>query len=445
VKLSGPPGTALLFLGAVIVIFSRSFGNYFVCDDFEFLGRIDLHNAAKYFGQSWGYGNEYRPLLVYTYAVDGAISGRNPFEYHLVNTALHGINALLAALIFRYLGLQATAVLLTACIFVLNPVTHESVLWIAGRPVILSTAFVLFSIWASLRAVTSNSAVLWWIAAYLSFIASLLTYEGAVVLPALLLVAHCARIPREGVAHWRMHAFGLFLLVISYLVAWNLFFHFKITRFPVENSPLRGMLEIWTAMRHSLHGSSRTLPAALYGVLLVTLIRTKTGRRLFLVAGLWFLCAYLPFFIVHGYADRFAYLSSAASSAILGSAVVSVYSRWKAFGGVTGIALVVFFAFGMEGRIMVWKRAGEIARRIPQEIKQLHPHLPPDATVILVNVPNTYRDAYVFLAGVERAVMLQYPDTPLRVFRRPWKAAPKPVFMMDCSAEHVRDVQHPMY
>jgi hypothetical protein len=444
VKLSGSPGTALLFLCAVILFFSHSFANYFVCDDFEFLGRIDLHNAAEYFGQSWGYGNEYRPLLVYTYAVDGAISGRNPFEYHLVNTVLHGINALLVALIFRYLGLQATALLLTACIFVLNPITHESVLWIAGRPVILSAAFVLFSIWASLRAVTSNSAVLWWLAAYLSFIASLLTYEGAVVMPVLLLVAHCARIP-ERVAPWRMHVLGLFLLVISYLIAWNLFFHFKITRFPVESSPVRGLLEIWTAMRHSLHGSSRTPAAALYGILLVTLIRTKAGRRFFLVAGLWFLCAYLPFFAVHGYADRFAYLSSAASSAILGFAVVSVYSRWKVFGGVTGIALVVFFAFGMEGRIMVWKRAGEITRRIPAEIKQLHPHLPPDATVILVNVPNTYRDAYVFLAGVERAVMLQYPGTPLLVLRRPWQDAPKPVFIMDCSAAHVKDVQQPTY
>src|ERR1700722_13957650 len=336
------PNTALAFLGAVIVIFSRSFGNYFVCDDFEFLGRIDLHNAAKYFGQSWGYGNEYRPLLVYTYAVDGAISGRNPFEYHLVNTALHGINALLAALIFRYLGLQATAVLLTACIFVLNPVTHESVLWIAGRPVILSTAFVLFSIWASLRAVPSNSAVFWWLAAYLSFIAGLLAYEGAVVLPLLLLVAHCARIPRERVAHWPMHALGLFLLVITYLVAWNLFFHFKITRFPIESSPVGGLVAIGTAMRHSLHGSSRAPAAGLYAILLVTFIRSKTGRRFFLMAGLWFLCAYLPFFVVHGYADRFAYLSSAASSAVLGSAVVSVYSRWKVIGGLTGDTLLLF-------------------------------------------------------------------------------------------------------
>jgi hypothetical protein len=258
-----------------------------------------------------------------------------------------------------------------------------------------------------------------------------------------LLVAHCARIPRERVAHWPMHALGLFLLVITYLVAWNLFFHFKITRFPIESSPVGGLVAIGTAMRHSLHGSSRAPAAGLYAILLVTLIRSKTGRRFFLMAGLWFLCAYLPFFVVHGYADRFAYLSSAASSAVLGSAVVSVYSRWKVIGGLTGVALLLFFAIGMQGRIMVWRRAGEIARRIPAEIKRLHPHLPPDATVILVNVPNTYRDAYVFLAGVERAVMLQYPDTPLRVLRVSWRDTPKPIFMMDCSAEHVRDVQNP--
>jgi len=64
-----------------LLFFARSFTNYFVSDDYQFLGRISFAGARLYLGQSWGYGNEYRPLLAYSYALDSLLSGTNPIGY----------------------------------------------------------------------------------------------------------------------------------------------------------------------------------------------------------------------------------------------------------------------------------------------------------------------------------------------------------------------------
>ena len=94
----------------------------------------------------------------------------------------------------------------------------------------------------------------------------------------------------------------------------------------------------------------------------------------------------------------------------------------------------------MQGRIRVWKHAGEIAKQIPAGIKRLHPNFPPNTTLVLLNVPHGYRDAYVFLTGVERAVALEYPGTPLLILSKPSPVGTKPSFIIDCSDGDVRDV-----
>lgn len=80
----------LLLLPIVgLTFYGRSWGSYFVCDDYEFLGRINFHTAAAYWGKSWAYGDEYRPLRPYSHAVDAALSGENPVGYHITNTLTH--------------------------------------------------------------------------------------------------------------------------------------------------------------------------------------------------------------------------------------------------------------------------------------------------------------------------------------------------------------------
>jgi hypothetical protein len=71
---------------------------------------------------------------------------------------------------------------------------------------------------------------------YFSFLAGLLSYEGAIVAPILvLLAAPIARNAKHPLA--RSHLLILALLAIIYGAVWNIFFRFRITRFPVEHSP----------------------------------------------------------------------------------------------------------------------------------------------------------------------------------------------------------------
>jgi len=74
-ELNRPATDIILFSTFALLFFARSFTNYFVSDDYQFLGRINFAGARLYLGQSWGYGNEYSPVWAYSYALDALIRG----------------------------------------------------------------------------------------------------------------------------------------------------------------------------------------------------------------------------------------------------------------------------------------------------------------------------------------------------------------------------------
>src|SRR5262245_44550260 len=153
-----------------LLFFARSFSSYFVCDDYQFLDRINFSNAAEYLTKSWGYGNEYRPFLPYTYAWDAYFSGANPVGYHLTNTLLHTASSVIIAGLAVLLGLSRRTAALAGLIYLLNPVSHEAVLWIAGRPVVLSTFLVLACCYLFLTTLQRQNPSVWrWIAVYVLF------------------------------------------------------------------------------------------------------------------------------------------------------------------------------------------------------------------------------------------------------------------------------------
>jgi hypothetical protein len=428
----------VMFLAGSFLFFARSYPNYFVCDDYEFLGRIDLSRARTYFTKSWGYGNEYRPLLVYSYAIDQALSGNNPIGYHLTNTALHTADALLVGLLARLCQVSAAGAFLASVIFLLNPVAHESVIWIAGRPVILSAFFVLTSTCSFLRAMQSRNPHVWWAAMYAGSIASLLTYEGSVVLP-LLVGFLFLRLPKPHPYRCKVHLGILLFVLLAYAGAWNWFFGFHITRFPVESSMWGAAGSLGEGLIRTLHGSLRPMVAPVYVGILAAVLQQPKGRKLAQLSLGWFFVSYLPFFIVRGYADRFAYLSSAGTALVLASGIVTLYhSKFKALGLLLAIGLPAFYAIGMQHRITMWKEAGSIALRIPREIKALAPDLKPGTTLVVLNVPNTYKHALVYLTGLERAIALQYPGVQFQLRRQLNGQTPETATVVEYSNGHIR-------
>src|SRR5262249_16603297 len=145
-----------LFVGLSLLYFSRSWSSYFVCDDYLFLGRVDLSSAFAFLTRPWAYGGEYRPILPFSYAFDALLSGESPVGYHLTNTVIHIANAVLLGFIARAKRATPFVAAFASLLFLVNPVIHESVLWISGRPVILSALFMLASILLFIRAEGRN-------------------------------------------------------------------------------------------------------------------------------------------------------------------------------------------------------------------------------------------------------------------------------------------------
>ena len=402
---------ALLTTGALL-FFARSFTSYFVCDDFQFLDRISFSTAAEYLTKSWGYGNEYRPFLPYTYALDASISGASPVGYHVTNTLLHTANSLLIAGLAVLLGISRGTAALAGVVYLLNPVGHEAVLWISGRPVTLAAFFILACCYLFLLACRRDQPSSWlWAGVYVLFVLGLGTYELAIVTP--LLAGFLAFLTKQSRRSYQKHLIILLVIAGIYGVFWNWFFDFRFTRIKIEHSSWNIAVNFGEALAHTFHGSLRMEAIPFYAVLLGLLARHRDGRLMMFLALVWFAMGYLPYFAVQGYADRFAYLSSSATAVVLAAAIASIPRKTVQYAA--ALLLLGFFATGMQNRITAWKEAGAIAQSIPLEVKRELPVFPTDRPVVLLNVPAMHKRAYVYLTGLDRAIERQYPGENVRL------------------------------
>jgi hypothetical protein len=409
-------GKKMLLILALLglLYYSTSWKSYFVSDDYRYIGRIHLSDFLSYFTKSWGYGNEYRPLLPLSYAVDASITHESPVGFHITNTLLHLSIAALAGMTFYAFGIPSVICLLASALFFLNPVAHESVLWISGRPVLLGAFFMMLSVWAFAKYSHAGSKI-WYPASLSFFMLALISYEGASSLPFIVGILILSR----SSFNWKsMRVMApYFLLLAVYVIFWNFLFEGKITRFPVE-STLPGFFRSFSALlKRVFYGSSHGIPLAFYLVIFLSfLFLSKKGKLCLTVLALM-IAGYLPFFIVRGYADRFAYISSIPAMLLLAWMILSFQlQRFRAFIPVAlTCVLVAYYGFSMQTRIYEWRKAGDIARQIPIEIKKLHPDLPREALIYVDGVPEMYKNAYVFITGLEPAIQRVYGWAPIRV------------------------------
>ncbi len=141
----------------------------------------------------------YQPLTWVSYALNFESGGLNPTGYLLTNVVLHCIAAVLVfALTSRILAITmpriGAAVLILASmagawLFALHPLRVESVAWITERRDVLSSVFLLASVWAWLSyAMGRRQAHLWYIASVGLLLLSLLSKAWGMTLFAVLLV-----------------------------------------------------------------------------------------------------------------------------------------------------------------------------------------------------------------------------------------------------------------
>ncbi len=159
----------------------------------------------------------YRPLTLFSFAVNYAIHGLQPFGYHLVNVLLHGLCCWLVWRFALRLTDSAEVASIAGVLFAIHPVHVEAVAGIVGRAEILAALFLLLGLLTMMPYATIARAGRAAAAAPL-FLLALLAKETAICYPVLagFGLAWSARGRRPGWRWWPMHVGCLLVPLLIY-------------------------------------------------------------------------------------------------------------------------------------------------------------------------------------------------------------------------------------
>ena len=150
----------------------------------------------------------FRPLLVFSYAVNYAIGGFDVESYHVANLGIHMVNtALVYELAGALIGLGAGP-LIAGLAFAIHPLATEPVNYISSRSESLAALFYLLALLLFARGKGGTG-----IAAYASWLAmalGLLCKSTVITLPAVLMLYDYLFLSRTSLARFRSHALARF-------------------------------------------------------------------------------------------------------------------------------------------------------------------------------------------------------------------------------------------
>jgi tetratricopeptide (TPR) repeat protein len=193
---------------------------------FPFLGWDDDFNLVRNPGIR-GFGSDelrwmwstlhaghFMPLTWMSCALDFAVAGLDPAQFHATNVVLHAVTALvlylaIVELLERSRGAREPtrarfAAAVGALFFAVHPLRVESVAWATERRDVLSGAFAALSIWAWLRSLRPHASRAGpYLLSIASFAASLLSKASAMTLPFALLALDAWPLRRNDQRGWR--------------------------------------------------------------------------------------------------------------------------------------------------------------------------------------------------------------------------------------------------
>jgi tetratricopeptide (TPR) repeat protein len=178
----------LLIIVATFVVYLRSFNGGFIWDDQTFIVDNPFLTNLSGLWKIWfttELKHQYYPMVSTTFWIERHIFGLNPVGYHIVNIALHAVNAALVFIILKRLSIRGA--LAVALIFALHPVHADSAAFINERKNVLSGLFYLFALLSFLSFEETNSKKFYALALF-GFLLALLSKTVAGSLPAIIII-----------------------------------------------------------------------------------------------------------------------------------------------------------------------------------------------------------------------------------------------------------------
>ncbi len=175
----------MLLLSLAVIPYLNALHNDFVYDDHAVITenrsvrslhpRLMLQPSLDQYTVEW-----YRPLTMYSFALNYRLGGLNPLGYHVANILLHATNVwLLYGIALRVLR-GPCAALAAAGLFAVHAIHVEAVTPASGRADLLATVFVLIA-WR--LALPTDWPAAWWrvVAIATAALAGILAKESAIV------------------------------------------------------------------------------------------------------------------------------------------------------------------------------------------------------------------------------------------------------------------------
>ena len=132
----------------------------------------------------------WHPLTILSLELDSTLWGTQPVGYHVTNLSFHVANVLLLFRVLQKMTNGFWRSVFVAAFFALHPLHVESVAWISERKDVLSTFFLLLTIWAYVHYAIRPS-VLRYLAVMILLSLGLLAKPMLVTCPILLMLIDC--------------------------------------------------------------------------------------------------------------------------------------------------------------------------------------------------------------------------------------------------------------
>ena len=184
-----------------LICYANSLNNDFVFDDKAVIVKNelirDIRNTPLIFTTNYWEGyrwegiekNEqslYRPLVIFSYALNYFVSGLKPFNYHLFNLLLHLINSILVFWFCLYLFESSRwgSSLTVSLLFAAHPIHTEAVTSVVGRAELFYFCFFILALifYIKARVHKSSQSSLYYLLSLGSYFLALLSKEGAITL-----------------------------------------------------------------------------------------------------------------------------------------------------------------------------------------------------------------------------------------------------------------------
>ena len=196
----------LFLVVATLAVYWQVLDNDFVIfdDDVYVTENAHVHKGVTFDGLTWAFtsshSSNWHPLTWISHMIDCQLYGLNPRGHHITSLLFHVANTLLLLLILLRMTGALWQSSFVAALFAIHPLHVESVAWVAERKDVLSTFFMMLTLWAYILYIKKRE-VKRYLLVVLFFILGLMSKPMLVTLPFILLLLDFWPLGRLSLSH----------------------------------------------------------------------------------------------------------------------------------------------------------------------------------------------------------------------------------------------------